>query len=70
MSLTEVIEAIRTLSLNEQAQVRELLDDLNPDSRIDRFERLRGSVKDERFDSLSLEDFKAERREVWKGLAE
>ena len=70
MSLTEVIEAIRTLSPKEQAKVRELLNDLNVDSRADRFERLRGSVKDDRFDSLSLEDFKAERREMWKGLAE
>ncbi|MGQ0543409.1 MAG: hypothetical protein ACT4O9_16450 [Blastocatellia bacterium] len=70
MSLTEVLEAIRILSPKEQVKVRELLDNLNVDSRVERFERLRGSIKVDRFDSLSLEDFKAERREMWKGLSE
>ena len=70
MSLTEVLEAIRILSPKEQAKVRELLDDLNVDSRVERFEHLRGLAKDERYKSLTLEDFETERREAWKGLAE
>ncbi len=39
-------------------------------SRSERFERLRGSLRDQRIESLTIEDFKAERREVWKGLVD
>ncbi len=70
MSLTDVLEAIRVLTHDEQKQVRELLEDLNHESRIDRFKRLRGSARDVRFESLTLEDFKNERREIWKSLIE
>jgi len=70
MSLTEVLDAIRILSPDEQAEVREfLLADLRGDSRIDRFEKLRGSAKDVRFGSMTLEDFETERREGWKAKA-
>lgn len=70
MSLIEVLQAIRILSSKEQEQVRELLAELNGDPRVDRFNKLRGSAKDERYGSMTLEDFEIERREVWKGLAE
>lgn len=70
MSLTDVLEAIRVLTHDEQEQVRELLEGLNHESRIDRFKRLRGSARDDRFESLTLEDFKIERREIWKSLIE
>lgn len=39
-------------------------------SRTERFEQLRGSLKDDQFGTLSLEDFKAERRDIWKGLTD
>ena len=70
MSLTEVLQAIRILSADEQKQVRELLTDLNHESRLDRFQRLRGSARDERFESLTLKEFKRERRETWKSFVE
>ncbi|MGH9948221.1 MAG: hypothetical protein ACRD6X_13635 [Pyrinomonadaceae bacterium] len=69
MSLIEVIEAIQELSPHDKAKVREVLEDPDQDSRVVRFRRLSGSLKDERFESLTLEDFIAERREIWKGLA-
>ncbi len=68
MSLTEVLESVRELSPNEQAQVRQLLDELNNESRLERFQKLRGSAKDEKFRSLTLEDLQKERREIWQDL--
>lgn len=70
MSLIEVIEAIRVLPPKDQKKIRELLEAMNPNPRFERFKKLRGSAKDDRFDPLELEDFETERRDVWKGLAE
>ncbi|MEO6052327.1 MAG: hypothetical protein ABIP78_13495 [Pyrinomonadaceae bacterium] len=69
MSLSEVLEAVRILSPKEQDQVRELLDQIDH-SRMGRFRTLRGSAKDESFAVLEIEDFKNERRKIWKGFTE
>lgn len=45
-------------------------ENLDVESRSERFKRLRGSARDDRFVSLTLEDFKNERRKIWKGLVE
>lgn len=70
MSLFEVLEAIKVLPPKDQKKIQELLEEMNPDLRFERFKKLRGSAKDDRFDPLVLEDFVTERRDVWKGLAE
>lgn len=68
MSLNEILESVRELSASEQAEVRKLLDELNTENRLERFQKLRGSAKDEKFPLLMLEDLQKERREIWQGL--
>ncbi|MCY7375790.1 MAG: hypothetical protein LH472_07440 [Pyrinomonadaceae bacterium] len=68
MSLTGVLESVRELTPVEQAKVRRLLDELNNKNRRSRFQKLRGSAKDENFPTLTLEDLQKERREIWQGL--
>ena len=70
MSLSQLLQALRVLSPKEQEIVRDLLDSLNAETKMDRFKQLRGSAKDDRFASLTIGDFEETRREVWKGLAE
>lgn len=69
MSLTELLEAVRVLSPDEREKFRMFLDNLEMNSRMDRFNELRGSASDDRFGTLSLEDFEKTRREIWEGAA-
>ena len=68
MSLRELLEAVRELSDAERDQVRELIDSLDSVDRVDRYHRLRGAVE-KRIETISLENFKATRREVWSNLS-
>ena len=68
MSLTEVLESVRELSPSEQVEVRRLLDEPNAENRFERFQKLRGAAKDEKFPVLTIEDLRKERHEIWKDL--
>ena len=68
MSLMEVLDAVKDLTEDEREKVREFIYSLESDERLDRFHRLRGSLEKERLGSLSLEELKANRREVWPNL--
>lgn len=60
----EIARDVNNADLNQVPEAPDI------ESRIDRFKRLRGAAKDDRFESLTLEDFKEERREIWQGLME
>ncbi len=68
MSLTEVLEAVRILTPDEQERVRALLEQIKTETRAERFKRLRGSAKDEKFPPLTLDILNRERREMWRGM--
>lgn len=68
MSLTEVLDAVKDLTEDEREKVREFIYSLGSEERLERFRRLRGSLEKERLCSLSLEELKANRREIWPNI--
>lgn len=69
MSLRELLDAVRELTDAERDQVRELIDSLESQERADRYSRLRGSLEEERLESIPFELFKTTRRDVWGSLS-
>ncbi len=54
----------------ERPETRESLAKVNNDLRIERFEKLRGLIKDNRFPPMTLQDFESERHEIWNRIVD
>lgn len=80
MSLTEILEAVRVLPPQEQAQLKALLDSMeeekkenetaNATSVNQRHLRLRGVTAQTGQQSITPEELREARREMWRGYME